>query len=678
MAVLSMNQLAIYYPLILAAAAVVSAAIAFFSWQRRPSTGAASFSLLMAGVSIWSFCDLLVLISSDYQFKIFWDKMSYLGIVLVPISWFIFTLQYTNRDYWLNRRNLGLLLIEPILTVLIVFTNEYHGLAWINSHMMNIGTFQDVSPVYGKWFWINAAYSYALILLGIFLLIQFYSRSHYPYRGQAKVLLLGVLIPFLANVLYLSNANPSDHLDLTSVAFSLTGIVVAWGLYRYKLLDIVPVAYSSIISSMGDGMVLVDSQNRIADLNPAAEKILSRSKSEIIGRSVAEIPLFQPDMIHSYADAKEVETEIYIAGAESKKYYGMKISPLYEKHGNFLGKIVVLRDITDRKHTEEELLKAREDLEQKVEERTFQLAKANESLILEIADRKRAQMERELLIKELESKNCEMERFIYTVSHDLRSPLVTIHGFVGFLRKDLEMGSQEKVEDDLKKIGDAAVRMDRLLCDTLELSRIGRVAEPPEDIAFGDIVSEALDQLSEKLRSRGVEVSIAGDLPVVYVDKLRIAEVLTNIIENSIKYMGKQPSPRIEIGYKIENEEARKEAIFYVKDNGIGIDPSQHRRVFDLFYKIDKKSEGTGAGLAIAKRIIEVHGGRIWIESQEEQGCTVWFALPMARSSDDCNMTDGNTADNNTADSNRHNMHSSSLSSMQSFGSCECKRSRIE
>jgi PAS domain S-box-containing protein len=277
------------------------------------------------------------------------------------------------------------------------------------------------------------------------------------------------------------------------------------------------------------------------DLNPAAEKILSRSKSEIIGRSVAEIPLFQPDMIHNYGDAKEDGTEIYIEGAESKKYYGMKISPLYEKHGNFLGKIVVLRDITDRKHTEEELLKAREDLEQKVEERTFQLAKANESLILEIADRKRAQMERELLIKELESKNCEMERFIYTVSHDLRSPLVTIHGFVGFLRKDLEMGSQEKVEDDLKKIGDAAVRMDRLLCDTLELSRIGRVAEPPEDIAFGDIVSEALDQLSEKLRSGGVEVSIAGNLPVVYVDRLRIAEVLTNIIENSIKYMGNSP-----------------------------------------------------------------------------------------------------------------------------------------
>jgi hypothetical protein len=159
MAVSSMNQLAIYYPLILAAAATVSAAIAFFSWQRRPSTGAASFSLLMAGVSIWSFCDLMVLISSDYQFKIFWDKMSYLGIVLVPMSWFIFTLQYTNRDYWLDRRNLGLLLIEPILTVLIVFTNEHHGLAWINSHMMNIGHFQDISPVCGKWFWINAAYS---------------------------------------------------------------------------------------------------------------------------------------------------------------------------------------------------------------------------------------------------------------------------------------------------------------------------------------------------------------------------------------------------------------------------------------------------------------------------------------------------------------------------------------
>jgi signal transduction histidine kinase len=340
--------------------------------------------------------------------------------------------------------------------------------------------------------------------------------------------------------------------------------------------------------------------------------------------------------------------------AEGNRHFDMKISPLYDHIGGYVGKIVVLRDITDRKAAEKELLKARGDLEQKVKERTFQLAMANESLRKENEDRMRAQMDREILIKELESKNCEMERFIYTVSHDLRSPLVTIHGFAGFLKKDLETGSQEKVKEDLKRIGDAAVRMDRLLCDTLELSRIGRVAEPPENIAFADIVSEALDQLSEKLRSSKVGVSVADGLPDVFVDKLRIVEVLTNIIENSIKYMGKQPSPKIDIGHKIEKEKAGKEAIFYVQDNGIGIDPGQQERVFDLFYKIDKKSEGTGAGLAIAKRIVEVHGGHIWVESQKGLGCTLWFTLPLAEGGAD--------------------MHSYCLSSIQSTCPYECKK----
>ncbi len=246
-------------------------------------------------------------------------------------------------------------------------------------------------------------------------------------------------------------------------------------------------------------------------------------------------------------------------------------------------------------------------------------------VIGDITERKRAQEERERLLEELEASNIEMERYIYTVSHDLRSPLVTIQGFVGMLREDLKQNQREAEEKDLKYIENAAIKMDRLLTDTLELSRIGRVVNPPEDVPFGEIVKEAMDQTSEQTKSSGVEITVAEDFPAVHVDQMRIVEVLVNLIGNGINFMAEQPHPKIEIGYRIDGEGT----VFFVRDNGIGIDKSQHEKVFGLFYQVEKNNKGTGVGLAIVKRIIEGHNGRIWIESEEGKGCTVCFTLPV-------------------------------------------------
>jgi signal transduction histidine kinase len=252
---------------------------------------------------------------------------------------------------------------------------------------------------------------------------------------------------------------------------------------------------------------------------------------------------------------------------------------------------------------------------------------------------KEAEKERKRLINELEAKNTELERFTYTISHDLRSPLITIRGFATILREDLvEQGKTEDMENGLERIETAAAKMDLLLNDTLQLSRIGRVANPREDVPFGEIVKGALEQTAEQIKSSGVEVSVADGFPTVHVDRMRIEEVLVNLITNSIRYRGDQPSPKIDLGYRVEREVEiegeNKGTVFFVKDNGIGIEKSQHEKVFELFYRLDRSSGGTGAGLAIVKRIIEVHGGRIWIESEKDKGkgkgCTVCFTLPVA------------------------------------------------
>jgi len=245
----------------------------------------------------------------------------------------------------------------------------------------------------------------------------------------------------------------------------------------------------------------------------------------------------------------------------------------------------------------------------------------------ELAERQRIQAEREKVIKELESKNAELERFTYTVSHDLKSPLITIGGFIGLLEEDARSGNTAKFNKDLERIKDAKDKMHRLLNELLELSRIGRIMNAPTDIPFGQIVDEALSLTRGRLMYGHVQVDTGRDLPIVHGDRQRLVEVMQNLIDNGARFMGEQPDPRIEIGVSKENGEA----VFFVKDNGIGIDKSFHQKIFGLFDKLDASSDGTGVGLALVKRIIEVHGGRIWVESEGKgKGSTFCFTLPIA------------------------------------------------
>lgn len=265
------------------------------------------------------------------------------------------------------------------------------------------------------------------------------------------------------------------------------------------------------------------------------------------------------------------------------------------------------------------------DLEELVKIRTSRLTELNEELKAEISERKRAERERERLIEELEGKNAELERFTYTVSHDLSSPLITIKTFTGFVEEAFREGSTEEVASDLERIKRAAEKMGQLLEELLELSRIGRLVNPPSRMSMTQIAEEALELLAGAVAQRGADVSIAPDMPEVHGDRARLLEVFQNLTENALKFTRDQPHPKIEIGAA----DAGGGPAFFVRDNGQGIDPVYQERIFRLFDKLDQTSEGTGIGLAIVKRIVEVHGGRIWVESQGKgQGSTFWFTLP--------------------------------------------------
>ncbi len=226
---------------------------------------------------------------------------------------------------------------------------------------------------------------------------------------------------------------------------------------------------------------------------------------------------------------------------------------------------------------------------------------------------------------ELKAKNAELEQFTYSVSHDLKTPLITIMGFLGIMENAVATGNREEVDDAISRISAAAGSMAKLLDDLLELSRIGRVVNPSEHVPFSLIVEEAIQRVASQIAEAAVTVHVEPDLPTVYGDRGRLVEVIQNLVDNAVKYSCDRPDARVDIGGKREE----KQAILHVRDNGIGIERRYHDRVFELFRQLDQKCSGTGIGLALAKRIIEEHNGRIWVESDGPgTGSTFCFSIP--------------------------------------------------
>jgi signal transduction histidine kinase len=232
----------------------------------------------------------------------------------------------------------------------------------------------------------------------------------------------------------------------------------------------------------------------------------------------------------------------------------------------------------------------------------------------------------------LEARSTELERFTYVVSHDLKSPLVTIRGFLAYVERDARAGELNRLESDLGRIRGATDRMAQLLEDLLELSRTGRIDRPHEDVPFGEVVSEARTLTEGRLHARGVRVEVEGPLPVVRGDRRRLVELVQNLLENAAKFAGDRADPEVRIGVREEGAGAGQ-VVICVRDNGAGIDPAHQARIFELFHRLDPRIEGTGLGLALARRIVETHGGRLWVESAGA-GCGSTFCFTLQRPPD--------------------------------------------
>jgi len=349
--------------------------------------------------------------------------------------------------------------------------------------------------------------------------------------------------------------------------------------------------WRTTFDSISEYISIHDREFKITRVNKSLCRKLNMEPQEIIGRYCYELfhGTVTPYPNCPYEKAIETKTATMADFFEPRFGIHMEItaSPIFNESGEVINCVHIARDISRRKE---------------------------------------AQQVRERLNQQLQTKVNELETFSYGIAHDLRSPLVSIEGFSRLLRDDMLNQDAEKVQEDIRLLESGVRKMQQFLNRTLEYSRAGYQVKRTSNVSFDKIVQEVVVEFGEQVRSVGATITVAEKFPRVYADRVRIREVLTNLIQNSIKYRDKSRPLKIEIDYQLSKDEI----VFFVRDNGIGIDESETKKVFDLFYRGTAIGEGSGAGLAIVKRIIEAHGGTVWAEGEVEKGTTIYFTLPQS------------------------------------------------
>lgn len=359
-----------YTPFILPllAAAIISGWVAVYAWMRRENIGALALTLLAGAVTVWSIGYALEIAGADLPTKVVWGKLQYLGIVLVPLMWVGFAFHHANRAQWLTTRTILLLSIVPTLTFFFVLTTERHGLVWSRIGITRTGEFSALDVSYGLWFWIHTAYSYILLLIGTAIVIRSIGRMTGIYRSQAAILLMAVLAPWIGNALYLSGFSPIPNLDLTPFAFTVTVVAFTLGIFGFQLVDLSPIARTTVVDEMESGMIVLDLSNRIVDINPSALKSIGSTSARVLGRNAGEVLAAWPELTSKYSRVMEATTdEITIGSGTNQQWYELQLTPLHDRRRGMVGRVITVTNITARKKAEFLLLESEARYRQIVE-----------------------------------------------------------------------------------------------------------------------------------------------------------------------------------------------------------------------------------------------------------------------------------------------------------------------
>jgi PAS domain S-box-containing protein len=338
-------------PLFMATA--LSGGVAFYTFRRRSNNPSAiSLSFLSLAIVIWSFGYALEIAGADLPTKILSAKFEYLGGTTVPLLWMVFAFNHANQINRLKYKTLIQLSIVPIITILLVFTTELHGLVWNKMYIQQENGFAVLGVSHGFWFWVHFAYSYLMLFVGSVIVFRSIWRMQGLYRRQAAILIAALLVPWLSNILFTTGLSPIPNLDLTPFAFTISVMGLTWGIFGFQLVDLSPLARDIVVDEMKDGMVVIDLRGYIVDINPAAQRLIGLSGAQAIGRAAQEVFSRWPHFVERYGDVSEVREEIVVGEGEEQNWYELHLSSLNDRQKHFRGRVITIHNITDSKRAE--------------------------------------------------------------------------------------------------------------------------------------------------------------------------------------------------------------------------------------------------------------------------------------------------------------------------------------
>jgi len=547
---------------------------------------------MILAISFWALTYGFELATSTLGDMLFWIRLEYLGISTLPAFWIIFVIKFIGKNYWLNRKRLIALFFIPALTIIFVWTNPLHHLHYADVSVDKSGGIPLLDIKTGIWYWVNTVYFYFLLAYGLYLLLARFKYEDSVYRQQNITIIFGAFLPWIVNLLYLFGVRPFGHIDLTPYAFTITAFSIAFGILRFKLFDLIPVARDKVIEVMQDGVLVLDNKDRVIYLNEKMRYFLEDYTTDIIGMKVEYIFPTNKKLLAGILSKINVGIEYKTIIDDNIKYMDVFLTPLYEKNEVYNGQLLLFRDVTTNKLYGE-----------KLQTQTEELAALNKL----------------------------KDKLFSIIAHDLQGP-------IGSLKELLSMTETGEVsENEIKMviphISKYVNNIFELMENLLQWSRSQISGEKVirEAIDMKQIVNNKVVFFEKKATDKGIKlVNNIDDKTLVYADKNMIEFITRNLVANAIKFC--DDGDIISINAQVEDDITT----ISVTDTGKGIEEKNLSKLFGLenfTTRGTKMEKGTGLGLLLCKEFIEKNKGRIWVESELGKGSKFSFTLPnvMAR-----------------------------------------------